>query len=75
MRKKEEICWAVTCPVMLRDVFVQACGWALFPRVGFMVMGSGCLCRRLVVARGRIGSHWQGDFTTGNGMDPLKLTA
>lgn len=74
MRKKGEICWAVTSPVMLRDVFVQARGWALFPGVGFMVMGSGCLCRRLVVVRGWIGSHWQGDFTTGNGMDPLKLT-
>lgn len=37
---------------MLRDVFVQACGWGVFPGVGFMVMGSGCLCRRLVMARG-----------------------
>lgn len=75
MRKKGEICWAVTFPVMLRDVFVQACGCALVPGVGFMVMGSGCLCRRLVVVRGWIGSHWQGDFTTGNGTDLLKLTA
>lgn len=55
--------------------FVHACGWALFPGVGFMVMGSGCLCWRLVVVRGRIGSHWQGDFTTGNGTDPVTLTA
>lgn len=38
--------------MLLKDVFVQACGWGVFPGVGFMVIGSGCLCRRLVVARG-----------------------
>lgn len=41
---------------MLKDVFVQSCGWAVFPGVGFMVMGSGCLCRTLVMARGRLAS-------------------
>lgn len=38
--------------MLLKDVFVQACGWGVFPGVGFMVMGPGCLCRRLVMARG-----------------------
>lgn len=66
MRKKGEICWAVTFPVMLRDVFVQACGWAVFPGVGFMVMGSGCLCRRLVVVRG-------GLAPTGRGTSPRAM--
>lgn len=42
---------------MLKDVFVQACGWGVFPGVGFMVMGSGCLCRRLVMARGGLASR------------------
>lgn len=51
---------------MLRDVFVQACGWALFPGVGFMVMGSGCLCSRLVVVRGRLAP-------TGRGTSPLAV--
>lgn len=37
---------------MLKDVFVRACGRGVFPGVGFMVMGCGCLCRRLVMARG-----------------------
>lgn len=41
---------------MLKDVFVRACGWGVFPGVGFMVMGSGCLCRRLVVVRGGLAS-------------------
>lgn len=38
--------------MILKDVFVQSCGWVVFPGVGFMVMGSGCLCRTLVTARG-----------------------
>lgn len=31
---------------------MQSCGWDVFPGVGFMVMGLGCLCRTLVMARG-----------------------
>lgn len=42
---------------MLKDVFVLACGPGVFPGVGFMVMGSGCLCRRLVTARGGLASE------------------
>lgn len=42
---------------MLKDVFVQACGPGVFPGVGFTVMGSGCLCRRLVMARGGLASE------------------
>lgn len=52
---------------MLRDVFVWACGQGVFPGVGFMVMGSGCLSSKLLVAKGRIGRHgscWRG---TGDG--------
>lgn len=41
---------------MLKDVFVQACGWGVFPGVGFMVMDPRCLCRRLVMASGGLAS-------------------
>lgn len=54
---------------MVKDVFVQACGWGVFLGVGFMVMGSGCLCRRLVMARGGLTSgapaKQKGDVTAG----------
>lgn len=41
---------------MLKDVFVQACGWGVFPGVGFMVMGCGCLCRTVVMESARLGT-------------------
>lgn len=36
---------------MLKDVFVQACGEGVYPRLQFMVGDAGFLCRTLVMER------------------------
>lgn len=60
---------------MQKDVFVQSCGWAVLPCVGFMVMGSGCLCRTLVMVRSRLASGAPASRATplgGDWADPLR---
>lgn len=54
---------------------MQACGWGVFPGVGFMVMGPGYLCRRLVMARGGLAGRAPASKEGEGRADRLKFTA
>lgn len=66
MGKKRAICWAVTFPCDAEGCFCASLRSGLFPGVGFMVMGSACLCRRLVV-------EWQVETPASRGTSPLGI--